>query len=165
MPFLPAVILVHVKCMQGSTSLLLALHGSDFGLLLSGCMKALVERCPLVQWWALCGLNPWGGHSKVLSPVMANNDALAKHSPVSSRKYTAELRVLIKESECFRITAKDDRFFGVFGTPFSVSVNTLPASFQMGGACRYPHQCALSTSSRLGRHLWATTFKDEAQEE
>jgi len=68
---------------------------------------------------------------------------LAKHSPVNNEKYTSLLSVLIKEfenrSQDFQYSHE---FWGLFATPFSVNINTLPANFQMayGVAIRHSTQ-------------------------
>ena len=67
---------------------------------------------------------------------MANDlmhfDVLAKHRPVNSKKYAALLSILIKGFENrFQDLWKVINIFGIFVTPFSVDINTLPAHFQM----------------------------------
>ena len=67
--------------------------------------------------------------SAVLTQVMTNKFmdfyALAKHSPVKSKKQAAVLSVLIKEfenrSQDFQYSHE---FWGLFATPFSVDMNT-----------------------------------------
>ena len=71
----------------------------------------------------------------VLAPVMANGsvhcDALAKHSPVSSKKYA--LCFLFRYRNLrrgFKIAEKIN-FFCIFVIPFSVNIKILPVNFQM----------------------------------
>ena len=76
-------------------------------------------------------------------------DALAKHSPVNSKTYAAVLHVLIKEFEKrFQDCWKKSSIFGVFVTPFSVDINTLPANFQMEG------RVAMTYSTQKLDHLF-----------
>lgn len=68
--------------------------------------------------------------------VMANNfmhfDTLAKHTFVRSERYASLLSTLIEEFENRFQDFKENRtFFSIFSTPFSVDINTIPASFQM----------------------------------
>ena len=72
----------------------------------------------------------------MLTQVMANNcmhfDTLAKHSPVNRKKICSFNLCFDNELEnMFQDCQKSHKFFGIFATPFSVNINTLPANFQM----------------------------------
>ena len=58
-------------------------------------------------------------------------DTLPKHTPVSHKKHTALLSILIKEFESrFQDGQKNHHFFPIFVTPLSVDINTLLVNFQ-----------------------------------
>lgn len=69
----------------------------------------------------------WGGHTEVLTRVMANScmpcDILAKHRPVDDKRYLSVLSILIQEHEN---RLKKIHFFSRFATPFSVKISHLP---------------------------------------
>ena len=96
-----------------------------------------------------------GTHMAVLAPVMANDsvhcDALAKHSPVSSKKYA--LCFLFRYRNLrrgFKIAEKIN-FFCIFVIPFSVDINTLPLIFQT--------ECIeLQVDVQLKRKMWSCLF-------
>ena len=59
-------------------------------------------------------------------------DTLPKHTPVSHKKHTALLSILIKEFESrFQDCQKNHHFFPIFVTPLSVDIYALAINFQM----------------------------------
>ena len=69
----------------------------------------------------------------MMANMLMHFDTLAKHNTVNSKRYAAMLSIVIKESEIrFQDCKKKyHECFGLFPTPFSVDINTLPVNFQV----------------------------------
>lgn len=97
-----------------------------------------------------------GGHSAVLTQVIANNcvhfHTLSEKSPENSEKYAVVLSFLIKGFENrFQDLWKVINIFGIFVIPFSVDINTLPLIFQT--------ECIeLQVDVQLKRKMWSCLF-------
>jgi len=94
-------------------------------------LRTLPSFTTTSQWYAVstawAETRAWGGHTEVLTRVMANScmpcDILAKHRPVDDKRYLSVLSILIQEHEN---RLKKIHFFSRFATPFSVKISHLP---------------------------------------
>ncbi|XP_075053814.1 general transcription factor II-I repeat domain-containing protein 2-like [Mixophyes fleayi] len=71
-------------------------------------------------------------HSQIKANNFMHFSTLAKHGPVNTEKYAALLFDLVQEFENrFQDFRKNQSFFLIFATPFSVDINILPGNLQM----------------------------------